>query len=105
MESMILDSWTSFRSFRVRDLQQYHNNNHKSTTTRLYQSSQLQVLKPVKNLELNSRLQEAQELLSSLLGLVGDDGPVGLSLHAPQTHRCLCCGGEGAFRTVLSYCK
>ena len=40
---------------------------------------------------VNSRLQEAHELLTLLLGLVGDDGPVGLALHAPQTHHRLCC--------------
>lgn len=40
---------------------------------------------------INSRLQEAHELLPLLLGLVGYDRPVGLSLHAPQTHCCLCC--------------
>lgn len=40
---------------------------------------------------MNSRLEEAHELLPSLLGLVRHDCPVGLSLHAPQTHGCLCC--------------
>lgn len=39
----------------------------------------------------NSRLQEAYELFSFLLGLVGHDASVGLSLHAPQMHWCLCC--------------
>lgn len=43
----------------------------------------------------DSHLEEAHELLAPLLGLVGDDGPVGLSLHGPQAHGCLCCGGDG----------
>lgn len=45
---------------------------------------------------VNPHLEEAHELLTPLLGLVGDDGPVGLSLHAPQAHSCLCCSREGA---------
>lgn len=45
---------------------------------------------------VNPHLKEAHELLTPLLGLVGDDGPVGLPLHAPQAHRCLCCSRDGA---------
>lgn len=48
---------------------------------------------------VNSRLQEAHELLSLLLGLVGYDGPVGLSFHTPQTHHWLRCKmSEGHLR-------
>lgn len=49
---------------------------------------------------VNPHLEEAHELLTPLLGLVGDDGPVGLPLHAPQAHSCLGCSGD---RTDVSH--
>lgn len=54
---------------------------HVCVTKRVYVSHEVKCV--------NSRLQEAHYLLTFLLGLVGHDGSIHLSLHIPQTHHCL----------------